>query len=148
FASTNGVNWQQIMAVNITMTECIQAGLVLNNFALQGTSNAIFSNVEIIPANLGLPDMPSVNIANHEKQLPFPNPNNGTFNIDLSPWKGTSVTIDVVTLQGKIVHTIQNELVSEDLLNIQLKKPIPGLYQIIVKSRDQKPEFYKVMVTE
>jgi hypothetical protein len=105
YVSANNLSWSQVFAVTVSMANCIEVGLVVTNSNPNSTLVATFSNVSVISnaalAGTDNDDGPGAETANLNL---FPNPTAGEVVVDLAPWAGKPVVIDVYDLQGRRVY--------------------------------------------
>ena len=104
YISANGSSWSQVFALTVSMANCIEVGLVVTNNNPTGSTSATFSNVSVIGnANLIAIEVPDPGAETANLNL-FPNPTTGEVSVDLAPWAGRPVVIDVYDLQGRRVY--------------------------------------------
>lgn len=114
YSSPNGVQWQFQGSANLNAGNCVLMGIYAestnNNLAI----SAMFDEVSVsggIMAMAGLPDTEPVimeaQLPGKESQVPtvFPNPGAGSYQIDLSPYAGTELTIDVLAPTGQALFS-------------------------------------------
>jgi hypothetical protein len=133
--SPNGTNWYPAGAQNITMTNCVELGLVVTNYNANSTVTATFANVSVTGGN---PARPAIQ---NQKQIftaadfsIMPNPTSGMVDIDLSSYSQKKVQLDVFNLQGKLLSTVNVEsTVGKEELD--LTSFANGMYLIRVRAK-------------
>jgi PKD repeat protein len=70
--------------------------------------------------------------ANEKYVRAYPNPNNGTFAIDLRLTKSDNITINVFNANGQLVHTQALGLISQENVNLDLSTLTPGVYNVSI----------------
>ncbi len=70
--------------------------------------------------------------ANEKYVRAYPNPNNGTFAIDLRLTKSDNITINVFNANGQLVHTQALGLTSQENVNLDLSTLTPGVYNVSI----------------
>ncbi len=140
YVSPNGAAWYIMGAQSIVMDNCIQMGLVLTNNSDNSTVTANFSNVSYTESNtqLASPDTPSTPQATL-RQVEFdvfPNPTGGELNVNLAQYQGSSVRIEVYSVEGKLLQFREIDEVQTALESLNLSMYSSGMYLIKVKSRE------------
>lgn len=105
YVSPNGTAWYFSGAQNISMSSCIQVGLVVTNYNSNSTVTAAFSNVNYSGAS-------NILSSNGNNQIPFvsphfelfPNPTTGELNLDISYYMGKSLRLEVYNPHGQLVQ--------------------------------------------
>lgn len=118
FISPNGMNWQLVMAANISMSSCISIGLVTTNANLSNPVSADFKNttIDIFSNNLSIPNWVNsgVDFAGEarilDEILTYPNPIKEKLNLLVS----TNLLVDSGIL--KIFNSLGQELYSQQIL--------------------------------
>ena len=70
--------------------------------------------------------------ANEKYVRAYPNPNNGTFAIDLRLTKSDDITINVFNANGQLVHTQALGLINQENVNLDLSTLTPGVYNVSI----------------
>jgi len=136
YISPNGTTWYSAGSQNITMSSCIEVGLVITNYTANSTVTATFANVSVTggvsrpvftdPGNLfNEPLVADFNI--------LPNPTTGEIELDFSSYSNRNLQIVIYNLQGKMLHSVKYESVNNKE-NIDLSDFNSGMYLIKVKS--------------
>ncbi len=140
YASSDGVNWQIVLTTNVSMSNCIQAGLMVTNYSASSTVTGTFDHVVVpeIPG-MGL-QTPSTNgvtqqtIQNHDVDFNiFPNPAKDVLNLDLINVADEEVNIKVYNQLGQAVLQQRSEFTS-DRIRVDLNGLSEGTYFIKVLS--------------
>lgn len=99
FTSSNGVSWTPAGVSTISMGACIEIGLVVINSSPNSTTSATFSNVSHTSASSPLLAPVASPTPEEGLETPgfhvFPNPTTGEINIELTPYAGRGVRIEV-----------------------------------------------------
>ncbi len=134
YTSPNGVQWYQVMAVNVPMNACIQLGLVLTNYNSSGTVNATFANVSTVGSSVPLVNIPSnlAQVADYEYTV-YPNPSNGEILVDLGDYVNKEVRLELLDTYGRIVFAKDLD-VAVGTESIDLNAFTNGIYFLKVKS--------------
>jgi hypothetical protein len=141
YSSANGVNWFPVLSVNVSMTGCVQVGLVLNNYSPNSTVYATFANVSVTGNFETLPSInnqyfatPGLSEKSHDFDV-YPNPTSGELYIDLPSYSGKSIRIELFNMQGQMLHLIERD---ETVLNhkeqLDLTGYAAGIYFVKLKS--------------
>jgi regulation of enolase protein 1 (concanavalin A-like superfamily) len=108
--SPNGTTWYPAGSQNITMTNCVELGLVVTNYNANSTVTATFVNVSVTGGN---PARPAIQ---NQKQIftaadfsIMPNPSSGVVDIDLRSYSQKKVKLEVYNLHGKLLRTVNVE---------------------------------------
>lgn len=137
YISANGIQWQRVLAANVSMNSCIELGLTATNYNSNSTVIATFDNVIKVGEGFALPELPvndSPNASVHSMDfLAYPNPTSGELYLGLEAFNGRSATIEVYSLEGRIL-LVENldEIVSSHRLDLQSFQS--GMYLIKVRS--------------
>ncbi len=146
YASTNGVNWNLVMAVNVPMNSCIQLGLVVTNSQSSSTVIASFANVNISSTGsrpgLNLPEEGSLATTDFNIS---PNPTKGELLLDLAPYSGKAVRIELYNLQGQLLQSSKIAEVQGTQERMDISPYQSGMYLLKVKS-DGIPDGIKRVV--
>ncbi len=113
YASANGVQWFQVMAVTVNMNACIEVGLVVTNYEQMSAVTATFANVEVVDFMMLSAPPPSGPVTSGQS-LDFevyPNPTSGEVNVNLSPYAGRAVRIELVDIHGKSREIVEIDAV-------------------------------------
>lgn len=134
YTSPNGVQWYQVMAVNVTMNSCIQLGLVLTNYNTSGTVNATFANVSTVGSSVPLVNIASnlAQVADYEYTV-YPNPSNGEILVDLGDYVNKEVRLELLDTYGRIVFAKDLD-VAFGTESIDLNAFTNGIYFLKAKS--------------
>lgn len=135
YASPNGVNWYFVMAANVSMSNCIEIGLVVTNYNSNSTVTGTFSNVTI---DEGMPTRPisswdEVLMAEDQNKSisVFPNPTtSGELFIDLSGFQQEQINIIAIDPLCRIVRSKKIKAVQDNLELMSLKGLTPGVYYL------------------
>jgi len=134
YTSPNGVQWFQTMAVTVSMTNCIEIGLVVTNYGQTSTVTGTFANVTVVES------MPLVQQGSRFAQAAapdfeaYPNPTTGELNLDLSSYINRAVRLELYNVQGKAMKVVEIEAVESNAERLDLSQYQSGLYLIRVKS--------------
>jgi hypothetical protein len=139
YTSQDGLIWWYVMQVMVPMNSCVEIGLVLTNMqaGIQGT--ATFANVSYTGSNQG-PSIINQDInAALDEATPldinvFPNPASGLVQVDLMPYAGKPVSLEVFDLHGQLVWTREWAEASGATETIDLQALPVGTYALRVKS--------------
>lgn len=140
YSSPNGMQWFQVMAANVPMNNCIEAGLILSNYSQNSTVNATFNNVNLIGNNLPLPSITNdLAVDGFYGITPdfevYPNPTSGELFVDLLYYAGKSISIEIYNIHGQAIQSIDIEKVVLDNKGfLNLWGYAPGLYFVKLKS--------------
>ncbi|NUQ24311.1 MAG: T9SS type A sorting domain-containing protein [Saprospiraceae bacterium] len=135
YISPNGLQWSQIMAVTVNMSNCIQMGLVVTNSTSYSTLIATFANVSAV-SGYNLAENGDY-VLTSEVSIPdfalFPNPTTGELNVDLSNYDSRAVRIELYSLQGQMLYF--NEIPEvQNAERLDLSAYQSGMYLVKVKS--------------
>ena len=149
YASTNGVNWQNVLVANVAMSECIQFGLYVTN-TNAGTATATFDHVEVTESYI-----PSLSSPNTEQQGAngqsfatqdfgiFPNPATAEIQVDLSSYYGEEVEVQIFDQLGQPVLKRRLKEVGSNPVLFDLNKMNSGTYfiRLIADHGEQTKKF-------
>jgi regulation of enolase protein 1 (concanavalin A-like superfamily) len=148
YVSPNGLAWYFVGAQNIPMNSCIQVGLVVTNYQQTSTVTAAFANVSSTGSNVPL--LGAGEVANYELRAAsfevYPNPTSGELNLNLTPYAGKSVRIELYSLEGKLMKVVEIDEVQTIVGQLDLSSIQRGMYLIQVKSEGLPDATRKVVV--
>jgi len=136
YISPNGTTWYSAGAQNITMSSCIEVGLVITNYTANSTVTATFANVSVTGGVTRPVITDSGNLFDEPLVADFnilPNPTTGEIEFDFSSYSNRNLQIVMYNLQGKMLHSFKYESVNNKE-NIDLSDFNSGMYLIKVKS--------------
>ncbi|MBP6566415.1 MAG: M36 family metallopeptidase [Saprospiraceae bacterium] len=134
FISPNGTTWYPAGAQNISMSSCIEMGLVVTNYTANSTVTATFANVSVTG---GMMVRPAVGVEEDILALTgftiLPNPSNGLVEVDLRSYSQRKVQLELYNLQGKLLRStnVETGKVKEE---IDLSAFANGMYLIRVRA--------------
>jgi len=146
YASSNGQAWAFIGAQNITMSACIQIGLVATNATANSTVTATFANVSFGGggSNLATPPAGLTGTASVPTDFSvFPNPTNGEVTVDLSAYENRPIRLEVYDLMGKVLQILETETMN---IPLDLSAFQNGIYLIRVKAEGLPDATKRVVV--
>jgi regulation of enolase protein 1 (concanavalin A-like superfamily) len=154
YSSPNGINWFQVLVVNVPMNSCIQMGLVVTNYSQNSTVVATFDNVSYT----GSGPAPSYTLPNdemlatNEKYQPdfnvYPNPTSGELNLDMREYIGKNVQIELYSLEGKLMQLIRLDEVQQNVQTMLLDRYTGGMYFVKLKSAGLPDVTKRVVLTK
>lgn len=136
YTSPNGTTWTFFGSSTITMSSCVYVGLFAESINAATTVTASFDNVEITGGTAPLAAMPNLEF---EAQEPtptpalYPNPTTGKISLDLTPYVGKQVSLELYTLQGKLLQTTKTDVVP-GVIHLDLSAYRSGAYFVKIKS--------------
>ncbi|MBL7793988.1 MAG: zinc-dependent metalloprotease [Saprospiraceae bacterium] len=136
YASANGLQWFQVMAVTVNMNACIEVGLVVTNYEQMSAVTATFANVAVVDFMMLSAPPPSGAVTSGQS-LDFeiyPNPASGEVNVNLSPYIGRSVRLELFDIHGKSRNIVELEAVETPTQPIDLSAFPTGMYLIRVQT--------------
>lgn len=139
YTSPNGINWSPAFSSNIIMANCIEVGLLVSNYNANSNITATFGNVTIAGGTVTLP-VNNTNIAQNSVPVKnsnfevFPNPSSGEINLELSSYLGKSIIIEILSLQGQILHQKEIKNVQATTEKVDLHSRPGGTYLVKVRS--------------
>lgn len=78
----------------------------------------------------------------------FPNPNNGTFTVNVSGYENNAFTLNVVNAIGQVVYTQPVDINSNEFTEtISLENVTPGMYQVNLSNASHNIN-YSIIITE
>lgn len=150
YASTNGSNWQAIMAVYVPMNACIQAGLMVTNYSPNTLVTGSFDNVTINTSgsntNLQMPDtdMGTMQQTTGLDFNLFPNPAKEKLYLEIIDPQSQEVRVEVLNQLGQPILTRQ---LSNNLESFDLNAMQSGTYFIRVIT-DQEERVKKFLIVK
>ncbi|MBK7425726.1 MAG: T9SS type A sorting domain-containing protein [Saprospiraceae bacterium] len=135
--SSNGTNWFPAGSQIIPMSNCIVFGLATTNYSANSTVIATFANVSTT-GNTQVPSgsNPVISNASILKDIEvYPNPTSGELNINLTQYQGRDISIEVYSLQGKLLKLSEQTEVIASIQQLDMSGLTPGIYLIRVKSK-------------
>jgi hypothetical protein len=145
YVSANGINWQFVSAANINMDDCIQVGLVATSGNPLVDYSADFSNVQFSPADameLTI-ENPSITTSSEHAIGAFPNPNTGSFTVQLPIIEQGTTLLQMFDQTGKNVY---QEQVSDIRHEINLQNQSPGMYFLRITQPNGQVTTEKVII--
>lgn len=116
YVSTNGTQWQFQGAANLNVGNCVLMGIYSestnNNTAISATFDEVSVSGGILPM-VGLPDVEAgiieATLPEQVSPIPtvFPNPGTGSYHIDLQPYTGKELTMEVLSSTGQALFSRQ-----------------------------------------
>lgn len=152
YTSNNGIQWYLVMSATVSMSSCIEMGLVLTNYQQVSTVTATFANVLYTDSNNSLvaPGGPQVSLPN---DLPvatiFPNPTTGKLYLQIPAANISGAPVQIRTFNALGAEVASGFITpTEDILELdQLSGLANGVYFIQVAQSGQLP-FTKRVVLE
>lgn len=139
YSSSNGGQWVLSFAANISMSACIDIGLILSNYSINSNTSASFSNVSITGSGLLNAQVPNI-ITIHLKEMSdfdiYPNPVSNELNLRLNEFIGKSIEIQVTNLHNQIVYSKQISHVSDTTEQLHIPDLVPGMYVVRIMGSD------------
>lgn len=139
YISLNGQTWSLAGTQTISMTSCIEIGLVVTNYKPSSTVTATFANVTFTGGNNTLlagtgtgADVRANNYLPQPDFTVFPNPTSGEVIVDLSAYADKSVILNVYDVQGKVLKTIEVDVAETATQQLDLSIYKDGIYLIRV----------------
>lgn len=138
--SSNGVNWFQSFATNVTMNECIEFGMIVTNYNSNSTAVATFANVSIegnINDSKAVVKLDQALASHHEATSDLiisPNPTLGEVNVDLSAYLQKDLSISVYGIHGQLMHFREINQLSGATEQLNLSEYPGGIYVVCIKS--------------
>jgi len=139
YVSPNGVNWFQVMAATVNMSNSIQVGLIVTNYEQISTVTATFSNVNvtngILPLAAPVVDVDEM-IADAPEFMVFPNPTSGELTIMLDRDIDEPATLILKDVTGrKVWQQLWNEAGGREMqVNIGKVAPAEGVYLLSLQT--------------
>jgi hypothetical protein len=151
YTSSNGVSWNPAGVSNISMGACIEIGLVVVNSSPNSTTSATFSNVSHTSTSSPLQAPVASPTPEEGLEIPgfhvFPNPTTGEINIELTPYAGRGVRIEVLSLQGQLLKEMEIDEVNHPLERLDLSSFKNGMYLIRVKTPGMADAAQRIILT-
>ncbi|NUO01634.1 MAG: T9SS type A sorting domain-containing protein [Saprospiraceae bacterium] len=115
YSSSNGTQWQFVGSAQLNTGNCVLMGIYTESTNNNTAVTSIFDEVSVsggVQPLVVLPDQDGlIDAANLVSLSPvptaYPNPGKGNFYIDLSPYSGLNVTMEVTDLNGQLLLTRQ-----------------------------------------
>ncbi len=152
-SSADGTTFSFIASTTISMSSCIQMGLVATSINNTASTTTTFSNVSFTGSNgtLALPGGGVAGLAAYSSQLEvdfevYPNPTNGELNVDLANYVGRMVRLEVYSLEGKLMQFSETDVVETHIQLLDMSKFHTGMYLIRVKSAGLPDAVQKVVL--
>jgi hypothetical protein len=150
YVSANGISWQLVMASNVSMSDCINVGLVVTGATANPTVTATFNNVSYSGGAPLLGDIDTQalmglnnQIAQAEQDLSvFPNPVSDQLNIQLSQPLETAGRIDLINANGKVVKTS----LLDNATQMDVSELPAGLYIVRMQTDDNTTITKRVVI--
>ncbi len=68
----------------------------------------------------------------------FPNPNSGTFNVELTHFNNERLSIEILNQNGALIYNYPELKIDKNKhINIQMDDVSPGIYQLIIRGKDK-----------
>ncbi len=139
YTSPNGQNWYLVGTQTISMSSCIQVGLVATNYQQTSTVLATFANVSYTSSQVSPLVAAEANPTSQESLAPidfsvYPNPASGEMNVDLVSYAGRPVRVEVYSLTGQLLRFVEIEEVQTVVERIDLSALQSGMYLVKVKT--------------
>lgn len=134
YASANGTQWHQIMAVTVSMNNCIEMGLVVTNYEQVSTVAATFAHVSVVGSNMFLPPVDALTVNRPLEFEVYPNPASHSVHLDMVNYAGRNVIVECFDLHGKISKMIEIEAIEGPSIPIDVSIYPDGIYLIRVRS--------------
>lgn len=150
YTSPNGVQWYQTMIATVSMSSCIQIGLVLSNYEQNSTVSATFANVSYTGSGGALAAFNNNGFVEESYALldfvVFPNPTTGVINVDLSQYLGKPARLEVCNLLGQVLQAITiEEVLNTEQLDLSTYQN--GMYLLRLRT-DGLPDVTKRITLE
>lgn len=137
YVSTNGTTWQLTGSTTVVMNNCLMVGMFAESINVNTVTTAAFNNVSVTGGGaliapvttaqaIDAPAMPEVAV--------FPNPSNGTLNIDLAQYAGRAVRLELFSAQGQLLKTVEIDEVQTQIEQMNLSAFENGMYMLRVQS--------------
>jgi hypothetical protein len=139
YSSANGTIWWYLGRVNVNMASCIEIGLIAAGVSASAQPTATFSNVaygNILPSGSLVIGGNNTEAAFEPMDfVVFPNPATEDVTIDMINYVGRSATIELLNLNGQLLHAVEIDEVRTPAVPFSLRNtPAAGLYLIKVRS--------------
>ncbi|MBK8702681.1 MAG: T9SS type A sorting domain-containing protein [Saprospiraceae bacterium] len=140
YSSPNGQAWYLIASQPIQMSGCIQMGLLVTNDQQTGSAWATFDNVSVTGSVGSLVTAPDMLVASPPQGVEetsfsvFPNPTSGELNVNLSEYEGKKISLEVLNLQGQVIHSQEIDEVQTWVMPLNLDVSYRGMYLLRVRS--------------
>lgn len=140
YHSTDGSSWQPVLITQISMSSCIEVGLLTQNKTPSGEVEATFENVSITtPSPLVAPGVEvEADIASQEGLTVYPNPATTEANLKLNDFLGEAIQIEVYNSLGQAVYFREIDEVAFSVETFDISNYESGLYLIKVKTETEE----------
>ena len=155
YISSNGTNWQQVFSQYISMSDCIEVGIVSTNYRAipPMTITAIFNNVDFFlnPATLVEEQVDqelNLDLNGEDRAVAFevfPNPTNGEVNLNLKKYAETDFSVEVFNLVGQRLKRFEFA-VGTTFETIDLSGLPQGVYNLSLTTLDGQRETKKIIL--
>ena len=140
YASTDGINWQNVLMASVFMNNCIQAGLVVTNYSGNTVITGTFDNVEVNSTgsgmNLQIPETEQAQM-DQSVELDFnlsPNPASDRLFLEIIGQQGQKAEVEVLNQLGQrvLLRTIEEADSKSEQLDLHMLKS--GTYFLLVRT--------------
>jgi len=136
-SSADGQVWQQHFVVNLSMPDCLQAGLFVENAQLGASSTGVFAGTSIVQSAGGtsLPDG-DIPIGDFPMEFTvFPNPAQTELRVVMgSDFSGRAISMSIVNQLGQTMTTRKIEAVENLMETFDVQAFPPGVYMICLRA--------------
>ncbi|HRD80748.1 MAG TPA: hypothetical protein PLL53_08325 [Saprospiraceae bacterium] len=137
YTSADGLVWQQHFVVNMSMPDCLQAGLFVENAQNGANSTGVFTGTSIVPAAGGT-SLPGGDIPTGDFPMEFtvsPNPALTELRVAMSSvFSGKGLSISIVNQLGQTMTTRKIEMVENLIETFDVQAFPPGVYVVCLRS--------------
>lgn len=153
YSSSDGTQWQFQGTANLNVGNCVLMGIYAESTNNNTATSATFDEVSVsggIMAMIGLPDMEAgiIEAALPEQVSPmptvFPNPGTGSYHIDLSPYTGLELTMEVLSSTGQALFS-RRMVAGHSPEPLSLIQYPAGLYLVRITPESSMPYVLRVV---
>ena len=153
YASTDGINWQNVLMASVFMNNCIQAGLIVTNYSGNTVVTGTFDNVEVNSTGSGMNlQIPETDQAQMDQsvELDFnlsPNPASDRLFLEIIGQQGQRAEVEVLNQLGQrvLLRTIEEAGSKSEQLDLHMLKS--GTYFLRVRT-DQAEMVKKFLIVK
>lgn len=139
YRSTDGINWSVVLVTSISMTTCIEVGLITENNTPTGSVTGTFESVSIngvspltaTPSGL---DVAQTNLAPQPAVDIYPNPAKNNAMLELSGFSGQDVQVRILEPTGEAVQSLRLEEVYTATESLNFLGLSSGVYMVVIQT--------------
>ncbi len=149
YVSNDGISWNIVMVANVSMSECIYAGLFLTNMQANQQVTADFNNVEVDQAGSGvsLQQLPGGTLSSPIADVSvYPNPTADLVTVNLGAMLDKTMQLELRNINGQILRQLDFNRLADRRVELQLGDLPAGIYWLRVQPEGEAPISKRIVV--